>query len=111
VTDAKPFAQEEVLGRLRRVEGQIRGIQRMIMEQRDCEAIVTQILAARAALDKASLMIVSHHLEQCLLDQSQNADPARMRRIVEFMIRMSSGAGGSEPRADQSAEPSPTTEA
>ena len=47
--------REQVLTRLRRVEGQIRGIQRMIEEERECEAIVTQLMAARAALDKASL--------------------------------------------------------
>ncbi len=102
VTDERPAEQDEVLGRLRRVEGQIRGIQRMIVDQRECEAIITQILAARAALDKASLLIVSRHIEQCLLDQTQHADPAKMKRIVEFMIRMSSGtpesASDSDPR-------------
>jgi DNA-binding FrmR family transcriptional regulator len=94
VSDPVPVAQEEILARLRRVEGQIRGIQRMIAEQRECEAIVTQIMAARAALDKASLVIVSHHIEECLLRRSgdQEADPARLDRIVEFLLRLSSPA-------------------
>ena len=69
----------------------------MIAEQRDCEAIVTQILAARAALDKASLLIVSRHIEQCLLDENRTADPARMKRIVAFLIKMSSGSSESTP--------------
>jgi DNA-binding FrmR family transcriptional regulator len=91
VTEQLPVDQDEILGRLRRVEGQIRGIQRMIVENRDCEAIVTQILAARAALDKASLLIASQHIEQCLLDGAREANPARLKRIVEFLIRLSSG--------------------
>lgn len=82
--------QDDVLARLRRVEGQIRGIQRMIQENRDCEAIVTQIMAARAALDKASLLVASQHIESCLLDPERQADPERLRRIVEFLIRLSS---------------------
>ncbi|NLD44755.1 MAG: metal-sensitive transcriptional regulator [Chloroflexi bacterium] len=92
MTEQQPPDQDEILGRLRRVEGQIRGIQRMIADHRDCEAIVTQILAARAALDRASLIIVSRHIEECLLDDKHDADPARMKRIVEFLIKMSRGS-------------------
>ncbi|MHB1296836.1 MAG: metal-sensitive transcriptional regulator [Anaerolineae bacterium] len=79
----------ELLSRLRRVEGQIRGIQRMIEEERDCEAIVTQIMAARAAMDKVSLLIASHHIEQCLANPDGGADPARMRRMIEFFLKLS----------------------
>lgn len=87
------------MSRLRRVEGQIRGIQRMIAEQRECEAIVTQIMAARAALDKASLLVASHHIEQCLLDQQKHADPQRLKRIVEFLIKLSGGPAASDEAA------------
>ena len=43
---------EEITNRLKRVEGQVRGLQRMVDEHRDCEAILTQLMAARAALDR-----------------------------------------------------------
>jgi len=81
--------KEELLARLRRVEGQIRGIQRMIEEQRDCEAVVTQLMAARAALDRTSLLIVNHHLEQCLLGNEAPTDRAHLGRIIEFLLRFS----------------------
>jgi len=70
----------------------------MIRENRDCEAIVTQIMAARAALDKASLLIASQHIERCLTDPEQRENPERLRRIVEFLIRLSSAPADQPPR-------------
>jgi len=82
-----PRVQEDILARLRRVEGQIRGIQRMIQEGRECEAVATQLLAARAALDKASVFIMSHHIEQCLLATSGRTDQRQLQRVVSFFVR------------------------
>lgn len=82
--------KQQVLTRLRRVEGQIRGIQRMVDEGRECEAIVTQLMAARAALDKASLSVMSHFINQCLLDPSGQADRACLERVVSFFLRLAS---------------------
>ena len=79
--------KDEVLNRLRRIEGQIRGIQRMVTEERTCEAIVTQLMAARAALDKASLHVMSHHIERCLLDPSGQASHAQLERIMSFFLK------------------------
>jgi CsoR family transcriptional regulator, copper-sensing transcriptional repressor len=79
--------KEELLARLRRVEGQLRGIQRMIAEDQDCEAVITQLMAARGALDKASLLIVSRQLERCLLDPQRSTSREQLQRIVEFMLR------------------------
>jgi DNA-binding FrmR family transcriptional regulator len=95
--------KEGLLARLRRVEGQIRGIQRMIEEERDCESVVTQLMAARAALDRTSLLIVNHHLAQCLLDGEGQTNRAHLERIVEFLLRFSNassdaaGTGGDSP--------------
>jgi len=55
VDEMREALRAKIGDRLRRVEGQIRGIQRMVEEGRECEAIVTQLMAARAALDKVSL--------------------------------------------------------
>ena len=57
-----------VVARLRRVEGQIRGLQRMMEEERDCAEIVTQLSAARAALDRVGNVIVSSGVRGCLAD-------------------------------------------
>lgn len=80
--------QEQILGRLRRVEGQIRGIQKMIEENRDCEAIVTQLMAARAALDKASLVIITQHLQQCLTQPSIPGETNNLERIMSFFLKL-----------------------
>jgi len=74
--------QEEIVTRLRRVEGQIRGLQRMVSEQQDCEAIVTQLMAARAALDKVGVFIVTDHLEQCLTGPQPQQNIERMLNLV-----------------------------
>jgi DNA-binding FrmR family transcriptional regulator len=59
-------SKEQLLQRLARVEGQIRGISRMVDDDRYCIDIVTQINAARAALDKIALGLVDDHVRHCL---------------------------------------------
>ncbi|MEU3046957.1 metal-sensitive transcriptional regulator [Streptomyces sp. NPDC006984] len=57
-----------VLNRLRRAQGQIAGVIRMIEEGRDCEEVVTQLAAASRALDRAGFAIIATGLQQCLTD-------------------------------------------
>ncbi|MFJ9539096.1 metal-sensitive transcriptional regulator [Streptomyces sp. NPDC101225] len=57
-----------VLNRLRRAQGQISGVIRMIEEGRDCEDVVTQLAAASRALDRAGFAIIATGLQQCLTD-------------------------------------------
>jgi len=93
VDKAPEIDRREILSRLRRVEGQIRGIQRMIEEERGCEAIVTQLMAARAALDKTGLHIMSHHIESCLLDPSGKSNRHQLDRIISFFLRFAGPVG------------------
>lgn len=65
----------------------MRGIQRMVEEGRDCEAIVTQLMAARAALDRAGVFIMTHHIESCLLNSEDGTPPDTLNRVVEFFFR------------------------
>ncbi len=58
---------EALLSRLRRIEGQIRGIHRMLSEDRMCEDVLTQLMAARSGLDQVGLLIMDQHVESCLL--------------------------------------------
>ncbi len=88
VDETRDALRAKIRGRLRRVEGQIRGIQRMVEEGRECEAIVTQLLAARAALDKASLLILRHQIEYCLKEQP--SDEADLDRLLSFLLRLTS---------------------
>jgi DNA-binding FrmR family transcriptional regulator len=66
-----------VIGRLRRAQGQIGGVIKMIEEGRDCADVVTQLAAASRALDRAGFKIIASGLQQCALDSSGTADADR----------------------------------
>ena len=54
--------------RLRRIEGQVQGIQRMIDSGRECEEVLTQIMAARSSIDQVGLLLMERHIERCILE-------------------------------------------
>ena len=62
--------KEQLLKRLKRAEGQVRGIARMIEEDKYCIDILTQVGAAQAALDKVALELVRDHSKHCMSDAS-----------------------------------------
>lgn len=66
--------REEVLLRLRRIEGQVRGVQRMVEENRDCREIVHQIAAIKAALTSSSAIVLECYTRNCLDDSSQTRE-------------------------------------
>ncbi len=85
------MAQEvqSLLARLRRIEGQIRGIQRMLEEDRVCEDIVTQLMAARSSLDQVGLRLLEHHVERCLCDDEAPEQAVRnMQQALKMWMRM-----------------------
>ena len=58
------------LNRLRRLEGQIRGLQSMIESGKDCESVLTQIMAAKSALNQVGLHIIGHSMKTCLVSET-----------------------------------------
>ncbi len=62
--------QEQILKRLRRIEGQVRGIAGMVEDERYCIDVLQQISAAQAALDKVALALVDDHTRHCVLGAS-----------------------------------------
>lgn len=64
----------ELMNRMKRIEGQARGIQKMLEEGRDCEEVILQLAAMRAALSKVAMAMMAGHLEECLLKNSAAAD-------------------------------------
>ena len=84
------MTREHVLTRLRKVEGQVRGLQRMVAEERDCEAVLTQLMAVRAALDKIALSVADEHLEQCVNRLVSEPDAkGRILRTMELFLKLS----------------------
>ncbi|SFM12001.1 metal-sensitive transcriptional regulator [Salibacterium qingdaonense] len=61
----------EMKNRLKRVEGQVRGVQKMMDESKDCKEVVYQMSAARTALDRAMAQIVAENLEECIREQME----------------------------------------
>ncbi|GEL08459.1 metal-sensitive transcriptional regulator [Salisediminibacterium halotolerans] len=59
----------EVKNRMKRLEGQVRGVLRMMEEEKDCKEIITQMTAIRSALDRATATVVAKNLETCLRNE------------------------------------------
>jgi CsoR family transcriptional regulator, copper-sensing transcriptional repressor len=66
--------KDDVLARLRRIEGQIRGLQRMVDEDIYCIDILTQITAASNALKKTAVALLDDHIRHCVTDPDKHAD-------------------------------------
>lgn len=83
--------KDQLLGRLARVEGQVRGVTRMVEDDRYCLDVLTQISAAQAALDKIALGLLDDHTRHCVLagEGGAPADPeARADEIMAAVGRM-----------------------
>jgi len=76
-----------VVKRLRRAQGQIGGIVRMIEEGRDCEDIITQVAAVSRAIDRAGVAIISTGLKQCLAD-SGGIDTVDSEKLEKLFLAL-----------------------
>jgi DNA-binding FrmR family transcriptional regulator len=70
--------KEELGTRLRRVEGQVRGIEKMVEEDRYCIDVITQISAVQAALDKVALGLLADHARHCIVGGHGEGTPEGM---------------------------------
>jgi DNA-binding FrmR family transcriptional regulator len=77
-----PDEMQTVVKRLRRAQGQLGGVLRMIDEGRDCQDIVTQLAAVSKALDRAGFAVIALGLRQCIADpQGQEMDVEAMEKL------------------------------
>jgi len=92
--------------RLKRVEGQIRGLQRMLAEESSCEQLLTQLLAARSALDQIGLLILSQYVDECLISGDEQEIRNNVRKLLNLLLSRYSTAvqyeGEPEPAANES---------
>ena len=75
-------SKDQLLNRLRRIEGQVRGIEGMVDDDRYCIDVLTQISAVQAALDKVALGLLDEHARHCVMGAP---DPERSDRTNELM--------------------------
>ena len=83
--------KEAVLARLRRIEGQVRGLQRMVEEDRYCIEVLTQVSAAKAGLERVALLLLNDHVDHCVADAIRAGDGtekvAELTQAVERLVR------------------------
>ena len=65
----------DLLKRLKRLEGQVRGVQRMLEEDRDCRDIIQQLAAIRSATHQASVVVIREHAASCLFESGERTSP------------------------------------
>jgi DNA-binding FrmR family transcriptional regulator len=80
--------KEAVLKRLRRIEGQVRGVERMVEEDRYCIDVVTQVTAIQAALDKVALELLSDHAAHCVVGAAKTDQPERTEELMGAVKRL-----------------------
>lgn len=79
--------KEVLLQRMRRIEGQARGVQRMIEEDRYCPEIIQQLTAMSRALKEVSLLLLQDHIEGCVADEIKHNHGGEMIRELVGVIR------------------------
>src|SRR5258708_38351359 len=81
--------KQKIEARLRRIEGQVRGIQKMIEEDRDCIDVVTQVNATRAALQSVALQLLADHTEHCVAEAIRSGGgKAKVRELNDAVERL-----------------------
>lgn len=78
--------RQQALQRLKRIEGQVRGIQRMVEQDRYCVDILTQTSAVAAALHGVEDLVMENHLNTCVADAMKSDDPAQKSEKVKEVL-------------------------
>lgn len=84
----KSECKQDVLKRLRKIEGQVKGIQKMVENGKECSDLLIQVSAVRAAINKVGGIILENHSKECIVkalnkDNSENA----INELVDTMVR------------------------
>jgi DNA-binding FrmR family transcriptional regulator len=77
---------DDVQNRLKRAEGQLRGVQRLLDEGADCKAVITQLTAAQAALHRTGLRLMSAGMRYCLTDPERAAEEGMTPEEMESLF-------------------------
>lgn len=84
----------KALGRLRRIEGQVQGIQRMVEEDKYCVDILLQLAAVQGAVDQVQKLILGQHIESCVADAIRSGSARDRQKKVEELLDVFSRFAG-----------------
>jgi DNA-binding FrmR family transcriptional regulator len=80
--------KDQLLARLRRIEGQVRGLEGMVEDDRYCIDVLTQIAAVQAALDKVALGLLDDHARHCVVGGPEEAQDERTEELMAAVGRL-----------------------
>jgi len=83
-----PEIKGHIKHRLSRLEGQLRGVQKMIDEDRDCKAVIQQLIAIRAGVQAASIQFMQDVASDCLLNPDQEENPQTQKALMTDLIQI-----------------------
>ena len=82
-----PETKEKIIQRLRKVEGQVRGVEAMLVDERDCRDIMQQLVAIRSAVQGVSRVFLQDYAIECMADLEEGQDSrARREQVIKEMI-------------------------
>jgi CsoR family transcriptional regulator, copper-sensing transcriptional repressor len=81
-------AQKSVLDRVKRIEGQLRGIHKMIENETYCDDIINQIEAVRSALASVEIVLLESHIRNCVVDQIKDGDSEVVDEVLKTVKKM-----------------------
>ena len=99
-----PNSPEQLRARLSRIEGQIRGIAKMLESERPCEDVVTQLMAVRSGIDTVGALVLDLHLGSCIGHESPTDRMESVRDSMRMWWRFAPGAAGFAAGAIESVE-------
>lgn len=79
----------EIKNRLKRVEGQVRGVYKMMDDEKECKEIISQMSAARTAIDRAIATTVAQNLEQCVREQNEQGEDTSevVQNAIQLLVK------------------------
>lgn len=83
-----PDTKEALTKRLRRIEGQVRGLQKMVDEERYCADVLVQIASVQEALRGVGRMLLQNHLTHCATDAIRSGNPEEAERVVAELVAL-----------------------
>ncbi|MDA0351583.1 MAG: metal-sensitive transcriptional regulator [Chloroflexi bacterium] len=101
---------EQIRARLRRIEGQVRGISKMLEDRRSCEDLITQLMAVRSSIDTVGALVLDDHLGACLDGAADPVGSLRDSMRLWWRFAPAAGAMGADPTEAGAQSPVPEYE-
>jgi CsoR family transcriptional regulator, copper-sensing transcriptional repressor len=83
-----PEVKAELIARLHRIEGQVRGVEKMVQDERECGAILQQMAAIRSAVHTASLVLARAYAERCMLEPAQGDVDTMLDQLMATLKKL-----------------------